>query len=58
MNARSNLVSISYNKALMGSSSLMAMLKATYSAAVEERQIWSCNLEDHKMGQPLHYAIS
>ena len=35
---RSNLVPISCNKALMGSSSLMAMLKATYSAGVEERQ--------------------
>ena len=36
----------------MGRTSLMAMLKATYSAAVELR-VWSvCSLLDHRMGHP------
>ena len=43
---------ISSRSALIGRTSLIAMLKATYSAAVELR-VWSlCNLLDHRMGHP------
>ena len=49
---------ISWRRARMGRTSLMAMLNATYSAAVELR-VWSvCSLLDHKMGQPKRVRVN
>ena len=42
----------------MGRTSLMAILNATYSAAVELR-VWSvCSLLDHRMGQPKRVRVT
>jgi hypothetical protein len=49
---RSSLEHNSLRRALMGSTSRIAMLKATYSAAVELNVISDCNLEDQMIGQP------
>jgi hypothetical protein len=49
---------ISWRRARMGRTSLMAMLKATYSAAVELR-VWSvCSLLDHRMGHPNRVRVN
>ena len=42
----------------MGMTSLMAMLNATYYAAVELR-VWSvCSFVDHRMGQPKRVRVN
>ena len=49
---------ISSRSALMGRTSRIAMLKATYSAAVELR-VWSVySLLDHRMGQPKRVRVN